>query len=234
MVGLLIPWFALPALADLACATGSVSSILHSTCDIGALQFTFEDFTVGGVALTPADLTFTPFQQVLFGETITGYRISSSAGPQSVTAPANGDISGIAALNYKVVSLAGEIDGTKVSGGALSASGSFAYALYLNSARDEITGTFLSDRYIAEGGVTSHDSLPGVIPQGDLADGSSVLFQFSATNGSSVEWDGTPGEFSFVTFTPTPEPSAVLLLSAVVILLGCISYRGRQSSRPFR
>ena len=228
-----------PAFGDIMCSSGSLTSIVNTTCDISGTsngsQFTLE-FTFGTVSSEPvngfasvnysyndgtqtfaydqawsaSDFNFTPMNG--------GFMLSFLDGPQSNTALPLGETLDEAALPFSVTFLGnGDITGGSVSGGTFSASGtdfSSAGSLLVLSGQEAYNWGAIDDY----GTVISQDR---GLTNTFLSSGQGVAVPFilGGNNGNSASWNGTPTTFMFTTVFPAPEPSSVLLLFSVVTLV---------------
>jgi hypothetical protein len=220
---------AFPNIVD--CVSGNLSTVDGTTCDIGNLQFTFTGLMSGnssGSPWTDSDFNFTVLSN--------GFELSGP-GPQTITAPLNGQFEGNAydygQLDYSVTDLTDAIIGLEISGGSLSASGNFGVSTAENSA--EICGT-INPCSQAYGAYNEVDDFYGPIysylgvtsGSGAIisATGDAVPFDLSATNGNSASINSTATSFTFITGpTPIPEPSLLTLLSIGLLGLGYATKR---------
>ena len=77
VIGFLFAFLGSPAFADVLCASGNLSTIDNTTCDIASLRLQFIGTLTQGTALTDKDFTFTVLAD--------GFELSGP-GPQSVGA----------------------------------------------------------------------------------------------------------------------------------------------------
>ncbi|HET9409332.1 MAG TPA: PEP-CTERM sorting domain-containing protein [Candidatus Sulfotelmatobacter sp.] len=232
------------ATADTLCSTTSLTNLMGTTCDIGSLQFTFGGFTSQNSTFdsgtgTTTFLTAPSASAFQFSPTSTGFSLSFSGGPLSVSSTSVISSLQVASFTYNVVDLnpgSGNVHdiftALGASGGVLSSAGvsGFSFALYQGSLCGPVTCIF--------GGRSVEDNL-GVplilnldvpdVPNPSLAcsqqtaqcfssgHGTLEIFALSANGGNSASWDGTPTTFTFVTsrfIDPAPEPSSLLLVGS--------------------
>ena len=198
------------ASATPTCASGSLSALIVTTCDIGSLRFTFDGLYSGnssGTTWTASDFTFAPVSN--------GFSLSFIGVPQSITSASDGRAEDYAYLLYSVSDLAGNFTGESATGGSLSASagGDFGEAIY-----EGYTFNATSQVYgykEAFNGVTYEfqNQLLGA-PFSDGTYAYAYPFSLAADSGGSASWDGSTTTFTYdtvATLAPIPEPSSLLL-----------------------
>jgi hypothetical protein len=223
-----------PAFADIPCASGNLSSLIGTTCDIGSLQFDFTDgsganfvydaisnTTTYGIAASTSEFTFTALSN--------GFTLGFSGGPQSVTGP-GGDIDSYAVneyiLHYNVVDSAGNIVGENVTGGTLSATGSdLSYAdgigLTVNSSSSYVQG---GNQAYQQSGLSTNQNVTSVSGSPFSSGfGQADPFILFARNADSASWDGTPTTFTFT--SDAPEPGFTPLLGLGILAAAWVAAR---------
>lgn len=137
--GLLLALFAIPVIGD-ECSAGSLAGLQNETCDIrnsedqlragGGSGFELRQcWSAAGataLVLNAADFEFSPLSTnpVAFGTAETGYTITSSAGPISLTEPRRRtDFQAIVALDFSIVPQGGGIDAAGLLGTNIRVSG---------------------------------------------------------------------------------------------------------------
>jgi len=233
------------AFADgIACVSGSLATIVDTTCNIGTLQFTFGPMygsdNEPGVVWPPSDFIFTVLAN--------GFELSGLPA-QSATSAVNGNtVLDDAYLSFFVADLAGQITGASFSGGNLftSGTGSFSYAqtsIYLSdfSLVPFADVQSLDDSNILQdvnGTVTDYstDYATGPLLFGL---GDATLFDLLASDGNAAGISSTTTNFTFATVAgplnppapnpyATPEPGLLALLSVGVLGLGFWKRRARK------
>jgi hypothetical protein len=226
-----------------ACASGNLSAVDGTTCDIGNLQFTFtglQSANTGGIAWTDSDFFFTALPN--------GFVLSGPPA-QALTNTGDGEMVDYAQLIYNVTDLTDAITGLGVFGGNPSVSGpdtsfpatSFAsYAVVLSCANSPECPT--GSPQVLEALNQSYDA-GGTISQlqesinfygGSIISGSGAAADFGLVvePGDTASIDSTTTAFTFTTgpYVPPPpsipEPRLVTLLSVGVVGLVCAT-RGR-------
>jgi hypothetical protein len=212
-----------------ACASGNLSKIYGTTCDIGNLQFSFLEFV--GTPWTDGDFSFTVLSN--------GFELSGPPA-QTVTAPANGSVTDGAELFYSFTDLtAGNaITAVQISGGNPSASGSGSFSSALNSLvvggnEDSLaTSNEVDDKNGTIYYYLGFNSFQGPVFSGG---GVATPFYLSATDGDTASIDSTTTSFTFTTGPaslpppPVPEPRLLALLSiGVLVMAGTAKRRMRR------
>lgn len=203
------------AKADTACAAGSLSTLIGTTCDIGSLQFTFTAFEGGDPAVadwTASNFTLTPVAG--------GFTVSFNGGPQTFTAAFNPYY---AILFYNVTDLDGDLTSSSVSGTATETGTSnypedFDEAAILNSV-EGYDGNRLYDGTGYRAGVPTTVA----VNTGPFAAGYAEFYIFNLTiYDGSAYWGGSSTANLDTEATPaaTPEPSSLALLGSGALLLG--------------
>lgn len=243
---LIFALLAAPAFANIvACASGNLSTIDYTTCDIGNLQFTFTGFQSAnylynplipgsGVSVpwTDSDFTFTVLSD--------GFELSGLPAQTVATVPGGQGLDS-ASLGFTVVDLNGSITGLNVTGGNVSVSGPGTSGnSYADNSLD-ICGTglcylqeFSAENVLydfsgnIENGLGDYTSIDG--PMG-IGYGGAVPFDLFAANGYTASIDSTATDFTFTTgsappvppptISQVPEPRLLALLSISILGLVC-------------
>ena len=216
-----------PAFANIAaCASGNLSTIDNTTCDIGNLQFTFTglggSINSSGVAWMDSDFTFNVLPN--------GFELSGPP-PQTITgASLANPAHEYAELNFRVTDPVDFITGINIAGGnpfALGSSGtSFAdNFLFLQSNSGQ---QFEAYNKVVDLGFATYDYLginsgSGLVSSGF---GYALPFELFADLGDTAGIDSTTTSFIFDTGTGVPEPSQLAPLSIGVLGL-LFATRGR-------
>jgi hypothetical protein len=225
-----------PAFGDTLCVSGSLSTLIGTTCDNGLLQFTLARWSANTVfsgtdfepGLSSTDVTFTPVAN--------GFTLSAT--PQSVIW-SNRSVEEFGLLSYTVVALSGQLGGESESDNGLSATGHFDSESQLLS--QTCADPFCSDRFSvfhsvhqASGTVFTTGPISFPPPPGRLfssGTGSAYAFSIRADGGAgdTASWNGsTTYTYSLVN---VPESGSMLLpfgigLLALVIGRRCSKARG--------
>ena len=212
-----------PAFADIVpCASGSLSTVQYTTCDIGNLQFYFGTLAgpnVYGEPWSAADFTFTVLSS--------GFALS---GPVDETLTEA--VSEEAQLSYTVTDLTGAIVALSVTGGDLTVSGpgysDAGYWLTLSNFDDSQLLEAENVAYDANG--TVENLAPINTPGATIFSGYGYLVPFNlfSSDGNLASTDSTTTDFMFtsVDTQQTPEPNSLLLLSIGFLGLVCAT-RGK-------
>jgi hypothetical protein len=212
--------------ADPTCASGSLSALMGTTCDVGALQFFFIAYSSPnstGETWTASDFTFAPVSN--------GFRLTFDGGPQSITAPSDGFAWDFFNLYYSVTDLDGNFLGQGVTGGSQTsaANGGTANSEYSGETHEtyNITSTYIEGyNGVGDGaGYSLEDYISGA-PFSVGESGNAFPFFLYVTDGGTASWDGTPTTF---TFESTPEPSSLLLFATG--LLGIVFITRKKLAR---
>jgi hypothetical protein len=233
-----------PAFADTLCSSGTLDSVIGTTCDIGSFQFTFTGWNAENLLAREAPYT-PPFEydyspgppasEFNFMPISNGFTISGSV---QVVGPGNSEylLNETGTLSYTIADLAGVIVGENVTGTGFAATGtgaSFAGdgGFSANSGGwNQVGGEYTEWQ---QGGVQWADSgqcvastqmncvgppliLGDPFPSGS---GTATAYDLEADSPTdSATWDGT-ATFTFTdepTFANAPEPSSFLLLGTLV------------------
>jgi hypothetical protein len=209
------------------CVSGNLSTVDHTTCDIGNLQFTFEDL-VGYNSLQNNNgnyVYYNPWNASDFTFTVLSNGFELSGPPaQSITAPPGTyQEDDYVYLYFAVTDLNGGIYGVNIAGGNLSASGPGAYAENVVGAGgyeilNEINNT--PGPTNTNGAVVQYVDTSTPFVSGS---GAASPFVLGATPGSTASIDNTTTDFTFVTGptpTPVPEPIFSILLAIGIPVMG--------------
>jgi hypothetical protein len=117
---------ALPLCADPTCASGNMSGLIGTTCDVGSLEFNFTSFSGNQDMLGSTPATAWTASDFYFTALSNGFSLSLVAsGGTTVTGPGGtGFGADSATLFYNVADPTGTIAGETVNGGGFSGSGS--------------------------------------------------------------------------------------------------------------
>jgi hypothetical protein len=199
-----------------------LSSIDNTTCDIGALEFTFTGYsslnTTGGPTWTDSNFSFTP--------TANGFTLTFDGGSQSFTVPGaieNDEFN----LVYTVSDLGGNITGETVTGGIVSASGG-GEALYQGLTCEPNCNVQTSVVY-EEVSSSNGDQVAAGTPFSS-GSGEALDFDLYASYGGNAYWDGSATTYTFSTDNPpvTPEPASVILFgTGLLAIMGIVNRRKR-------
>ena len=222
---LLCTFTSAPAFAN-SCVSGNLSTLIGTTCDIGSLEFNFQswssyNFTAYGDGSYSFNVTPQP-SDFAFTANGSGFTLSGSA--VSITAPLSGTVTGYqqvyARLDYTVTDLGGNITGETEADNGLFANGSTysdaqAEGVTYDSGSDEVYGSDEIHNGSPSGG-------PNVIGN-PFSSGTGFVYLFSlySWNGDSSGWNGETS-ISYTTantITNTPEPSSMLALAMLVLVL---------------
>jgi hypothetical protein len=211
---LIFAYLATPALANIvACASGNLSTVDGTTCDIGNLQFTFtglQGSNSDGIAWTDSEFTLTVLSN--------GFELSGPPA-QTITAPSNGVVVDSAELDFNVTDLTDAIVSLDVFGSDLSVSGDGG----VSQAENELylCNVGCTQALVAYNDVTDQQGAvydfggggPGVVISGY---GVATAFSSYAEYGNTASTNGT-ADFTFTTGptppTQVPEPHSLMLLS---------------------
>jgi hypothetical protein len=200
-----------PAFADIACVGGNLSTIVGTTCDIGALRFNFivlgsQNYLTGTAPGNPweaSDFTFTVLSN--------GFELSGPPAQTITTSSTGGLAVDFAELGFDLTGLHVVITGLNVLGGNPSISGG-AFAANILSLCSH--GTCMQ----AE---NNSGSGPGLVFSGT---GAATPFELISEDGGTASIDSTTTDFTFTTIpiiTPVPEPRLLTMFGGgVLILLG--------------
>ena len=241
-----VAFLASPASADTACVAGNFSTIAGTTCDIGLLQFTFQNISSLNYVYDLSTKSYTYYStwtnsDFSFQPLSNGFTLRFDGGPQSVTASADSYAFEEASVDFGVHGHGVAVADLGVSGGAISGSGQ-TYSVGYSQGIQNVHGWYRSafnELYQINGmllisGPETFSGGPAIDDGGGFAD----IFFLSAgfpspSTGDSATWDGTPTTFTYsttTTFIPTPEPSSVLLLSAgLFFLVALVPRKDRES-----
>lgn len=224
------------ATAQSMCVSGPLSSIANTTCDIGSLQYSFGSAS-GTVSIEPwggstVDITHWSDSDFTFAPVSNGFGLSFLGGPQSITAATSAGMFDYAFLPFTVAVLdpTQQLTSMGISGGTLSASGSYASSASYDMGCLNVSGSVYNDVSDVEGSFSSSSSPTYVFPTDSYGITSLQSVQCQATpfflyaaNGSTAGWDGTDTTFTFnsAPTPPTPEPGSLVLFgTGLVALLG--------------
>jgi hypothetical protein len=215
------------ARGDQTCASGNLASVVGTTCNIGALQFTFTGVTSYEQTFDPYTETYTDMtpwaaSDFTFTRVTNGFTLAFSGGPQpqSVTAPLGADstVDEYFSLSYNVIDSSGYIVGVGVTGGSLIATGATEWFSgqygYVETPGDESeaygTNQVLQNRGVVVTSVVQNGLVGPPISSGS---GEASPVHLFAHNGDGAAWDGTPTTFTYDT-VPAPERGTSMLLCA--------------------
>lgn len=228
--------------SPIPCTSGNLSSVVGTTCNIGALTFTFTNFSGNQATLTDTNTkTTTPgtpwsASDFQFNVLSDGFSLGlATGGGTSITAPGGGnnfEASDFADLSYSVADSTGTINGETVNGGGFSASGpSFGQASAMGQTRSGTNNVFSSLLLEDAFGLTTGLEGPGGLCAGfdcsgvsgspfSTGIGDAYVFSLTALNANTTSWDGTvPTSFTFSTgpLVATPEPSYSVLAGGLLL-----------------
>jgi MYXO-CTERM domain-containing protein len=246
-----------PTAGATSCSAGPLSGVIGTTCTIGDLQITFEDFFSDGLNSDAGSSTNTllaglPITDFTFTPTSDGFSIGfTGTSPVTVNSPdseADGSyVTDEAGLNFQATVADGLITGMGISGGTLNTTSTDSSdQLYIADYLDQICTDFTDTNCAgAVAGSVNGTGIPpesmntNLTPFSTGQDGVAEIFDLQAdstgsTPGGSASWDGTtPTTFTFDTaVTPTPEPGSASLFGVGLLgLLGMAFWQRRRSAQ---
>jgi hypothetical protein len=221
-----------PAARAGSCASGNLSGLIGETCDVGSLQFTFDELYSDnfaydgstytyGTSWTANNFTFTPVSN--------GFSLSFNGGPQSLTTTSDGFAYDYAYLVYSVTDLAGNFTGESATGGAPSSSAGEDGG-YGNALIEGVTYSSTETPYVVayqESFDGSPCELQNYLAGSPFSDGTTAYaypFYLFAEEGGSAGWDGNPSTFTYdTTSSTTPEPASLLLFGTALLGIAFIT-----------
>lgn len=203
-----------PAFADIIpCASGNLSTIIGTTCDIGPLQFTFTALNgqIGGGTVGFAPWSASSFTLTILSNGLsTGFELSGPP-PQTVASIADSVLGfeDYAQLYFQVTDLDGLINGVAISGGHLSVTGPPAFAND-NVASNELQlgSYFVTDVTYGVGVAIPYYHVYG--PPFSSGVGVAEPFLLYAEGGDTASIDDVATYFDFATEPlPLPPPNSI-------------------------
>lgn len=215
-----------PALADSACVSGNLSSVVNTSCDIGNLQFTFTGLD-NSTTLGASDFTFT----VLSG----GFALAGP--PVSITAAPGQDSIAYFGLEYNVTDLTDVIFGAGAEGGSFSTPGGVAANQNELCPTSDCTTNMGAENFYEDGtfdGLSTWNTVSGGSTSSGV--GEALLFgleAFGTDVPDTVSSSNSETSFTFTTGSPvaTPEPSSLLLFGVGLMGLGAVAFWRKRAAR---